>query len=161
MAQFPTTTARHSTPGDALLCFVLLVDDRPAGTAFSIGHKIVLTAFHNISTDNNQCAASSFGLCSSLENVNGAYMTTSVIPVDCVRYDKAEDWAILKIKNDNRQSFSAFAAVCLEDELPKTREEVGIRDFQVGNFNSNSENALEVCSSGPVKVGGYENQPSP
>ena len=49
----------------------------------------------------------------------------------------------------------------LEDELPKAREEVGIRDFQVGNFTSDSENALEVCSSGPVKVAGYENRVSP
>jgi len=51
--------------------------------------------------------------------------------------------------------------VRLEDELPKAREEVGIRDFQEGNFTSDSENALEVCSSGPVKVAGYENRVSP
>ena len=151
---------RQSTPGDASTVFCVLVDDKPAGTAFAISNRFVLTAFHNISTGDNQFAAS-IGLCSSLMNDKGVYVTTEVIPVDCVRHDEAEDWAILKLKDDSPSRFSAFAAVCLEDELPKAREQVGIRDFQVGNFTSKSENKLDVCSSGPVKVAGYENRVSP
>ena len=147
--------SRTSTPGDGEIVYCVVVEGTAKGTAFAIGDDLLLTAYHVCGG-----TGASISICTSLERDGNDYATTELKNVSIFEFDENEDWAILKLESQ-RKKFTKWGQVCPESELPDIRDTVGIRDFPVDMLTSGSMNELQVGSSGPTKVAGYESRISP
>ena len=145
---------RATTPGDSATVYCLLVDDEPIGTTFAIANNMVLTAYHNLDTDFKTLSICKF----VTRDKNNDYVTDKIIVVKVFKQDSEEDWAILVAEKNN---FSSIAVICRDNELPEKRGIIGIRDYEVGMFSTDSRTKLEDASSGVIKVAGYENRVTP
>lgn len=126
----------------------------PHGTAIAISPQHILTAYHNI--DENR-TAKSFGITSEIV-MGEALADDTVIILSELVSNKMEDWSIL-MRTDGKQ-FAHFASVCPEQDLPQEKDTIGIRDYPVGLFASDSTTKL-VCESIASKIICYEKIPIP
>ena len=83
---------------------------------------------------------------------------SDIIELEILHESKAEDWSILKRKDD--RLFDTQVKIAMEKDLPIKREEIGIRDFPVGLFTSDSGTKLTIGST-LSKVCWYETRSDP
>ena len=122
----------------------------PHGTAMVISSVNVLVPYHVIH-DNN---LTRYGLIREII-VETGISEEEVIELELVEESETEDWSVLKRKDDLH--FDKKVVIALEVDLPKARDEVGIRDFPAGLLTVSSTTELKIEST-KTKVCGYESR---
>jgi hypothetical protein len=93
----------------------------PVGTAFCIGPKFAVTAYHNLPTGSgSKKNCPRLGLCKSIYSntiSNGLLVTLTTY------YSEADDWAILS-PEDDAVNFQSFLELCNIDQLPGSDEPI-------------------------------------